>query len=100
MAHRSPVDATTQVNAAERNTGDRPRLANGNREDAVHAVARRSAVFARLPASDQEWVLTQAMARVQEPSDPELLSLVNQLSEVRLFAASEREEPMPPEPSR
>jgi hypothetical protein len=116
MVHKSPVEAKSSVNAVERPTGDRPRLARHdvdmnadvNREDALRALARRSVVFVRLPASDQEWVLTQAMARVQDPSDPVLPSLVDELSEVRLFAVSEREEPMPaptaarepPEPSR
>ena len=116
VVHKSPVDAQSLGNAVKRPADERPGLerhdadmhADVGREDALHAVARESAVFARLPASDQEWVITQAMARVQDPSDPVLASLIDELSEVRLFAVSEREEPMPapaaarepPEPSR
>jgi len=58
--------------------------------------ARASVGFARLPASDQDWVLDQARARVRGPNDPDLTRVVEELSAVRLFAVSEREEPLPP----
>jgi hypothetical protein len=51
--------------------------------------------FARLPGSDQAWVLAQAGARIKDPKAPELVPLVEQLAEVRLFALSEREQPLP-----
>jgi hypothetical protein len=60
-----------------------------------------SPVFSRLPPSDQHWVLAQARARLQGPDDPRLEQVVRELSEVRLFAVSEREEPLAPlAPSR
>lgn len=51
--------------------------------------------FARLPDSDQAWVLAQAAARIDDPNARELVPLVEQLAEVRLFAVSERDEPLP-----
>lgn len=54
--------------------------------------------FARLPASDQRWVLEQAAERVADPNARELVPLVQQLAEVRAFAVSEREEPLPAPP--
>ena len=64
----------------------------------VEARARviASPLFSRLPPSDQHWVLVQARARVQDPDDPRLEQIVHELSEVRLFAVSEREEPLAP----
>jgi hypothetical protein len=66
-----------------------------------HARLIKSPVFSRLPSSDQRWVLVQARARVPDPDDPRLDQVISELSEVRLFAASEREEPLAPlDPSR
>lgn len=60
-----------------------------------------SPVFSRLPPSDQHWVLAQARARVKGADDPRLGQVVHELSEVRLFVVSEREEPLAPlDPSR
>jgi hypothetical protein len=63
---------------------------------ASRARVSASPVFSRLPPSDQNWVLVQARARVKGPDDPRLEQVVHELSEVRLFAVSEREEPLAP----
>jgi hypothetical protein len=67
-------------------------------EDVDSRAARviTSPVFSGLPPSDQRWVLVQARARLQGPDDPRLDQVVHELSEVRLFAVSEREEPLAP----
>lgn len=59
-----------------------------------------SPAFGRLPAPDQRWVLMQARSRTNGPDDPQLAQVVQELSEVRLFAVSEREDPLPFNPSR
>ena len=60
-----------------------------------------SPLFSRLPPSDQRWVLLQTRARMQDADDPKLEQVLRELSEVRLFAVSEREEPLAPlDPSR
>jgi hypothetical protein len=61
----------------------------------LRARVSKLPAFAALPGSDQAWVLAQAGARIMDKNAPELVPLVEQLAEVRQFAVSEREEPLP-----
>lgn len=82
-------------------TGAGPVLAAGDEDFESRARAITSPVFSRLPPSDKRWVLAQARPRLRGPDDPTLEQVVQELSEVRLFAVSEREEPLAPvAPSR
>lgn len=68
------------------------------RSELSHALRARVVqlpAFARLPASDQAWVLAKASATIKDANARELEPLVQQLAEVRQFAVSEREEPLP-----
>lgn len=78
---------------APRELASRRALADG--AEALREHASEVPGFARLPASDQAWVLAQAGARISDPDDPALPRLVAELASVRLFAVSEREEPLP-----
>jgi hypothetical protein len=99
---RTPPSSLTD-RATDRPTwsGAGPVLAPDDEDVEPRARAITSPVFSRLPPSDKRWVLAQAHARLRGPEDPRLEQVVQELSEVRLFAVSEREEPLGPvAPSR
>jgi hypothetical protein len=96
IPHR-PQPSSATVRRAVSGTG--PVLAPDDKDlEDVESRARviTSPVFSSLPPPDQRWVLVQARARLQGPDDPRLEQVVQELSEVRLFAVSEREEPLAP----
>jgi hypothetical protein len=100
-----PRSAQPSSTPGRRVTSDADPVLAPHDEDGEGAESRArllaSPVFSHLPPPDQHWVLVQARARVQGPDDPRLEQVVHELSEVRLFAVSEREEPLAPlEPSR
>jgi hypothetical protein len=96
-----PPSVTDRATDRPAGSGPRPVLASDDEDFASRARAITSPVFSRLPPSDRRWVLAQAHARLQGADDPKLEQVVQELSEVRLFAVSEREEPLGPvAPSR
>lgn len=104
LSHRSPpspaspalVAPAQRLDVGARPVAVAPPAQRSPATDEVdwRARALASPAFSRLPPQDQRWVLAQAQARAQGPDDPRLEQVVRELSEVRVFAVSEREEPL------